>query len=315
MTQLTVSEKCELLKETIYQLYSKEGRSYSYIGKLLNINRRYISLKIREWNFPLPQPEKRLTPSKDKKLKKYKNSIISKLNNNVPITEICKEYSLSDYDMKLFFKIDEDLKNAKEHYIKRLNEIAEQNKMRKIKVFSKEYDFEDLECEIWKEILGFENYQVSNKGRIKSYKKTYDKFILIKATPNINNGRLYVSLYTSDGKRKNLMVARLVAHAFVSGYDAEIKNTVNHIDGNIKNNCSDNLEWISQSENNLHSYHKLNRKKVSVKYDRRYRFNYILYKDKYKFKTIEALARFIEKSPTQTRRYLDNPEKHDLKLM
>jgi len=51
-------EKAELLKESIFQLYSKEGRSVSYISKLLGINRRTISKKIKEWNLPVSKPKK-----------------------------------------------------------------------------------------------------------------------------------------------------------------------------------------------------------------------------------------------------------------
>ena len=48
---------------------------------------------------------------------------------------------------------------------------------------------------------------------------------------------------------------------------------------------------------------------------KRYKFDRILYKDKYEFKTVAAFARFIGMSETQTRRYLDEPEKHDIKLI
>ena len=91
----------------------------------------------------------------------------------------------------------------------------------------------------------------------------------------------------------------------------QMKNTVNHKDGDVTNNKSENLEWVSQSENNIHSYDKLNRKKnVSKPLS-----FYILYKDCYKFKTVSAFARFINKSETQARRYLKEPEKHDIKLI
>ena len=43
---MTTEEKAEMLKSTISQLYSKEGRSISYISRLLEINRRTISAKI-----------------------------------------------------------------------------------------------------------------------------------------------------------------------------------------------------------------------------------------------------------------------------
>jgi hypothetical protein len=38
--------------------------------------------------------------------------------------------------------------------------------------------------------------------------------------------------------------------------------TINHIDGDPRNNCPDNLELVSQSENNKHSFRKLGRNPV-----------------------------------------------------
>ena len=46
-------------------------------------------------------------------------------------------------------------------------------------------------------------------------------------------------------------VHRLVAMAFVDGY--EVGKEVNHIDENKQNNVSTNLEWVSTSQNVLHS--------------------------------------------------------------
>ena len=78
---------------------------------------------------------------------------------------------------------------------------------------------------------------ISNLGRIRSYK--YKKpYILI---PEENSsGYLRVSLY-KDGKRKRVLVHRLVALNFVQNDDPLIKNTVDHIDGNKHRNVYQNL--------------------------------------------------------------------------
>lgn len=53
---------------------------------------------------------------------------------------------------------------------------------------------------------------------------------------------------------------RLVAYHFCDGYDKEL--VVNHKDGNKQNNHSNNLEWVTRSQNDLHAY-KRNLRKVS----------------------------------------------------
>lgn len=105
--------------------------------------------------------------------------------------------------------------------------------------------------EIWKDIAGYEGlYQVSNLGNVRSlrYRNRYEvRELYLK--PH-NRGYLQVELH-KDGKRKMVTVHRLVAMAFVEGY--EESKQVNHIDENKKNNISTNLEWVTVSQNVLHS--------------------------------------------------------------
>lgn len=98
--------------------------------------------------------------------------------------------------------------------------------------------------EIWKDIYGFPNYQVSNLGRIKNKKgKTLSQ-------ANVTNGYLIVNL-CKNGKSSNKFVHRLVAMAFIS--NVENKPTVNHIDGNKHNNRVENLEWCTNKEQTAHA--------------------------------------------------------------
>ena len=312
MQELRSPAKAEMLKKTITHLYSKEGRSFSYISKLLDINRQTISQKIKEWNLTPAPPKRYLSPSNQKFLNKHRNLIKSRLDHDLCLQDIAKELNISrDKLYRTFIPQDDVLKKTYQDYLNRMERTAKENLEKRKNNSSLNYDFEDLPDEHWSEILGFPGYEISDKGRARHYIKRNKTYILLKQTPNKNNSRPYVSMINKDGKRKNLMVARLVGHAFVPGFD-EIHNTINHEDGDVSNSNASNLTWQSQSENNLHAYKVLHR---TTNCKRRYHFDYILYQGKYQFKTIDALARFIGKSPTQVRRYLEKPEKHDIKLI
>lgn len=105
--------------------------------------------------------------------------------------------------------------------------------------------------EIWRKIEGFEKYEVSNLGRVRSlnYRKTKETKILKLCKDK--KGYLKVNLYKSS-KHSSKRVHRLVATAFIPNLDN--KTQVNHIDGNKQNNTVSNLEWCTCSENNQHAY-------------------------------------------------------------
>lgn len=107
--------------------------------------------------------------------------------------------------------------------------------------------------EIWKDISGYEGlYQVSNAGRIKSFRKSSrfgkpNEYIL---TPYVaNNGYCQVTLY--DGiERHKFLVYRLVATAFVD--NPNNYSFINHKDEDKLNNYADNLEWCTIAYNNAY---------------------------------------------------------------
>jgi hypothetical protein len=62
---------------------------------------------------------------------------------------------------------------------------------------------------------------------------------------------LGIILTDKQGSQTRKCIHRIVLESFTdSKYWLE---TVNHKDGNKDNNCIDNLEWMTQKENNLHS--------------------------------------------------------------
>ena len=114
--------------------------------------------------------------------------------------------------------------------------------------------------EIWKDIPEYEGlYQVSNLGNVKSlnrYVKTCGnatRFVEEKIlTPTIDNTGYYVVSLWKNNLHTRPHIHRLVIEAFVP--NLENKPQVNHIDGNKLNNCVDNLEWCTASENGIHAY-------------------------------------------------------------
>ncbi|MBR4153372.1 MAG: HNH endonuclease [Selenomonadaceae bacterium] len=104
----------------------------------------------------------------------------------------------------------------------------------------------DLEGEIWRDI--FDNYQISNFGRVKSFQRYPNGKIL---KPALGGGYLCVGLRI-DGKTKMFLVHVLVARAFISNPDN--KPEINHKDGWRINCHVENLEWVSHAENIQHAF-------------------------------------------------------------
>lgn len=125
--------------------------------------------------------------------------------------------------------------------------------------------YKDVPCniklgdEIWKKIKDFDNYEVSNTGkvRINTYQtidsngaiRTYEGHELNQAINSSNYKK--VSL-RKDGKNYNKYVHRLIAEAFIP--NPNNYQEINHIDGNKHNNNIDNLEWVTKSKNAIHAF-------------------------------------------------------------
>lgn len=107
--------------------------------------------------------------------------------------------------------------------------------------------------EVFKGIIGFDNYKVSNLGKVLSFWK-YPQGKEIYVNEN-KSGYYYVSLYRGDGSHKAITIHRLVALAFVSNPDPEKLVQVNHKDEDKHNNRADNLEWCDAHYNNSYGGH------------------------------------------------------------
>ena len=100
--------------------------------------------------------------------------------------------------------------------------------------------------EIWLPIENYEDYQVSNHGRVKSlnYNKTKQEQILKLYTNKYGYQQV---MFCKDGKRKMFSVHRLVASTFID--NPNNYEQVNHKDENPSNNHVDNLEWCTAQYN------------------------------------------------------------------
>lgn len=112
--------------------------------------------------------------------------------------------------------------------------------------------------EQWKPVKGFDGYEVSNLGRIRSKTRkvahrnstrTYHGKVLSQRMGG--SGYLFVTL-SKEGEQFSRYVHRLVAYAFVDGHFDGAQ--VNHKDGDKTNNKASNLEWVTQSQNMSHAH-------------------------------------------------------------
>lgn len=94
--------------------------------------------------------------------------------------------------------------------------------------------------EIYKEIKNYENYEISNLGKIRN-KKT-GKFI----KQSVVGGYMHV-LLNKNGEQKNFYVHRLIAEYFIENKNG--LTIVDHRDTNKLNNSISNLRFCTASEN------------------------------------------------------------------
>ncbi len=162
---------------------------------------------------------------------------------NIEFWEILKEYpdfAISDLGRIKKISTDRIYPESKSVQIRYNN--------KRIMIYVKHYlqkYFHNNEDEIWKEIIDFPSFCISNFGRIRK-----NNLKIFTPSPK-RNGYIEVSL-TNEKCQKSFSVHRLVALYFIPNLDN--KTMVNHKNGIKTDNKVENLEWVTPSENRKHAH-------------------------------------------------------------
>jgi hypothetical protein len=112
-------------------------------------------------------------------------------------------------------------------------------------------------CEEWKNIPEFEGYQASSLGKIRGI----DRFKKGRSGLRLTRGQELKQVLNKKGYpevrlRKNGTHTRLVHKLVTSAFlvKSEGYTQINHINGIKTDNSVVNLEWVTNSENQLHAY-------------------------------------------------------------
>ena len=156
---------------------------------------------------------------------------------------------------------------------------------------------ENLPGEIWCDIEGYNGYQVSNKGRVKSFKNGR---ILILKLWKVPQGYMRVGLRNNLGG-SHRFVHILVAKAFIP--NPKNLPEVDHINGIKTDNRVENLRWVTRSQNAIYAIEKgfqkvgVNDSKSKIKSEEDIRFIRKNYKQRDSEFGCKALAKKFNVSP------------------
>lgn len=97
-----------------------------------------------------------------------------------------------------------------------------------------------LEGESWNPVVGFERFEVSDQGRVRS---SDDRML----SPRVSTGGYLVVTFNVNGRKETRRIHRLVLEAFVG--PAPLGTFGCHVDGDPANNRLSNLRWDTQANN------------------------------------------------------------------
>lgn len=142
-----------------------------------------------------------------------------------------------------------------------------------------------LEWEVWKDVVWYEGlYKVSNIGRVYS--------LLSNKIRKVNFGKWWYGhlALNNNWVKHEYLIHRLVAIAFLE--NNENKEQVNHISWIKSDNKVSNLEWVTQSENQIHALNAwLKKRKKTFQYDMEWNLINT-------FNSITQAGKFLNKTPS-----------------
>lgn len=113
--------------------------------------------------------------------------------------------------------------------------------------------------EEWRAIPGWQHYEVSSQGRVKSTDRWLSggrglRFFEGKILTLSSDGNGYLkALLSASGRRRTIRVHRLVLNAFLPG--SSDGNVARHLNGRRDDNRLDNLAWGTQADNAADKLH------------------------------------------------------------
>jgi len=103
-----------------------------------------------------------------------------------------------------------------------------------------------MEC--WRQIQGYPQYHVSDRGRVRRVRDT--GYLVLKPLRD-SNGYYQVCIFT-NGAGRRVLIHALVAAAFLGPRPAE-DIEINHLSGDKADNSAVNLEYVTRAQNRRHA--------------------------------------------------------------